>query len=96
MGRVTMTKFQSRLSFLVMTILVFIGLHFLLLNEVTTGPNTHLSLGWLRLHRHGFQWAIESFQPVGLIVLALVSILVAWGLSRVLRHRTAPTRGLSQ
>ena len=96
LGRTIMTKFQSRLSFLVMAILVFIGLHFLLLNEVSTGPNTDLSLGWLRLHRHAFEWRIEGFRPGGLIVVALVSILVTWVLSKVLRHRTAPTKGLSQ
>jgi NADH:ubiquinone oxidoreductase subunit 5 (subunit L)/multisubunit Na+/H+ antiporter MnhA subunit len=91
-----MSKFQSRLSFLLMTILVFIGLHFLLLTEVSTGPNTDLSLGWLQLHRHGFEWTIESFRLGALVVVALVSVLVTWVLSKVLRHRTAPTRQLSQ
>ena len=79
-----------------MTILVFIGLHFLLLTEVSTGPNTDLSLGWLRLHRHGFEWTIESLRLDVLVVVALVSILVSWVLAQVFRHRTAPTKGLSQ
>ena len=81
---------------MVMTILVFIGLHFLLLNWVSTGPNTDLSLGWLALHRHGFEWTIESFHPGGLLAVALGSILVTWVLSRMLRHRIGPTKGLSQ
>ena len=91
-----MTTFQSRLSFLVMTILVFIGLHFLLLNEVSSGPNTDLSLGWLGLHRHGADWTVESFHPAGLIAVALFSILVTWVSSKVLRHAKSPTKGLSQ
>jgi hypothetical protein len=91
-----MTKFQSKLSFLVMAILVFIGLHFLLFNEVSTGPNTDLSFGWLQLHRHGFEWTIQGFQPAGLSAVALVSILATWGLSKLWRHRTAPNKGLSQ
>ncbi len=91
-----MTTFQSRLSFVVMTILVFIGLHFLLWNEVSSGPNTDLSLGWLGLHRQGFEWTIETFHPGGLIVVALVSILVTWALSKMLRHRIGPTKGSSR
>ena len=81
---------------MVMTILVFIGLHFLLLNWVSTGPNTDLSLGWLGLHRHGFEWTVESFHPGGLIVVALVSISFTWVLWKMLRHRISPTKGLSQ
>jgi hypothetical protein len=48
-----------------MTVLIFIGLHFLLFNLVSTGPNTDLSLGWLALHRHGFKLTTESFRPGG-------------------------------
>jgi hypothetical protein len=58
-----MKTFQSRLSFVVMTFLAFIGLHFLLFNWVSTGPNTDLSLGWLALHRHGFEWTIGEVRP---------------------------------
>ena len=72
-----------------MTILVFIGLHFLLFTWVSTGPNTDLSLAWLGLRRHGDKWTIESFHPVGLIAVALVSLSVTWVLSRMLRHRLA-------
>ncbi len=82
-----MTTFQSRLSFVVMTILVFIGLHFLLFNGVSTGPNTDLSLGWLDLHRHGFEWTIASFHAGGLVAVAIVSIFITWVLSKMLRHR---------
>jgi hypothetical protein len=85
-----MTRFQSRLSFAVMTILVFIGLHFLLLSWVSTGPNTDVSLGWLGLHRYGYEWTVESFHPDGLIAVALVSIFVTWVLSKMLRHRIGP------
>jgi len=86
-----MNRLQSRLSFLVMTILLFILLHFLLLNEVSTDANTDLSLGWLRLHRHGFEWRVESFNPGGLTAVALLSIVGTWILSKVLRRRTTPT-----
>ncbi len=82
-----MTTFQSRLSFVVMTILVFIGLHFLLFNWVSSGLNMDLSLGWLELHAHASEWTIESFYPGGLIAVALVSILVTWVLSKALHHR---------
>jgi hypothetical protein len=81
---------------MVMTILVFIGLHFLHFSWFSTGPNTHLSLGWLGLRRHGFEWTIESFHPRGLIAVALVSILVTWFLSKMLRRRIGPTKGFSQ
>jgi len=93
LGLASMTRFQNRLSFVVMTILVFIGLHFLLFNEISTGPNTDLSLGWLGLHRHGFEWTIESFHPSVLVAVALVSILVTWVLSKMLQHQISPTKG---
>ena len=81
---------------MVMTILVFIGLHFLLFNWVSTGPNTDLSLGWLELQRHGFEWTIERFHPGGLIAVVLLSILVTWVLSKMLRHRIGPTSRLQR
>ncbi len=79
-----------------MTILVFTGLHFLLFNWVSTGPNTDLSLGWLELHRHGFEWTIESFHLGELIAVVLVSILATWVLSKMLRHRIGPSKELSR
>ena len=84
-----MTTFQSRLSFLVMTILVFIVLHVFLFNSFSSGPNTDISLSWLEVHRHGDNWTVGGFHPIGLIVVVLVAVLVTWVLSKILRHRTA-------
>ncbi len=88
--REIMTRFQSSLLFFVMTILIFIGLHFLLVTSVSTGPNTNLSLGCLELRRHGFDWTIEGFDPRGLTAVAVISVLATWGLSKTLRHPPGP------
>jgi len=95
LGRATMTTFQSRLSFLVMTILVFIVLHVFLFNSSSSGPNTDISLSWLELHRHGDNWTIGDFHPIGLIVVVFVAALVTWILSKILRHQAAQQSGLS-
>ena len=79
---------ETRAAFVRLAVLVFIGLHFFLFTSVSTGPNTDVSLPWMEFHRHGNNWTIGDFQPIGLGVVVLVSVLVTWAWSRMLRHRT--------
>jgi hypothetical protein len=84
-----MTEFQNRLLFVVVTALVILGMHFVLVNWISTGPNLDMSMGWLGLHRYVGAWTIESFYPVRLIVMVSVSVLVTGILSKMSRRGMA-------
>jgi hypothetical protein len=84
----TMTqRVKDSISFLTMTVLVFIGSHFLLLGSVSTGPHLYLDLGWLQLHRYGQNWSVESVSVRGLVAVILCSFLFTWFFSKALRRR---------
>ena len=89
LGYQNMSKSQNRISFVIMAVLIFIGCTFCSLGWLSTGPNLDLSFAWLDLHRHGDTWTFGSFSPVGLIAVALVSVLLTWVLAKALGHRIA-------
>jgi hypothetical protein len=70
-----------------MAVLVFIGSHFLLFNQTSTGPNLDLDFGWLVLHRYGDNWTLEQFRFGILLAVVIVSLALTWVLSKLLRHR---------
>jgi len=90
-----MTRFQNRLSFVVMLVLVFIGENLVAYGWVSTGPHVYVDLafGWLQLHRYGNIWAIDHFDFQMLVVAVLIPVLLTWLLSRQLGHR-GPARSL--
>jgi len=89
LGNQGMTAFQSRLSFVVMAPLLFIGENLLGYGRVSTGPHTYLDLafGWLQLHRYGQVWGIQHFDLRMLVVAVLCSVLLTWVFAKALRHR---------
>jgi len=70
-----------------MAVFVFLGIHLLLYNEASSGPNLYLFFGWLELHRHGDSWTFEHFHFGGLLVALLLSALLTWFLSKILGRR---------
>jgi len=73
-----------------MNILIFVGLHFFLLSEVASGPHVDYSFGWINLHRKfdgHFHWNVEGFDFRILVSIVLISTLITWGLSKVIKAR---------
>jgi hypothetical protein len=80
-------KTKHSISFVVMTVLIFVGLNLFLGDYYSSGPNSDWTIGGIHLHRHGQVWTIQSFSPFGLIITLLLSILITWTASKILRHR---------
>ena len=80
------TLFQNRLSFVMMTFAVFIGMTLLLWGGISTGPHTYFELGfpgWLTLHRYGDTWSFDHIDVVALILQIGVAALLTWILATV-------------
>jgi hypothetical protein len=78
---------RDSVSFVTIALLVFVGSHFFLLNYFSSGPNFHLSFGWLDLNRHGDNWTFEQFHLGILIADIIVSVVLTWVLSKIFRRR---------
>ena len=89
LGHLSMTRLQHRLSFVVMVILIFVAENLLAYSWISTGPHVYVdfAFGWLQIHRYGSAWSIEHFNFRMLIVAVLSSVLLAWIVSKALRHR---------
>lgn len=93
---------RNRFSFVVMTLLVFIGANLLLVGEISTGPHRYTSFGmtgWFTLHRYGekwlpqgLRWSIESVSIVGFLVEVAVACLLTGFLSLILKSVRARLR----
>ena len=85
-----MTKqFRDSLSFVTMTVLVFILISAVMYSDVSTSANEDLSFGWLQLHRHGLDWSIEHFHFGVLALDVFLAVAVTWIMSKTLRRRLA-------
>ncbi len=73
--------------FAIMAVLVFIVIQVFSFNEVSSGPNIDVSLGWLELHRRDEAWTIERFHFVGLVVVLLISFALTWIYSMIRRRQ---------
>ena len=85
-----MTRFQNRLSFVVMAVLVFILLNFVFCSDVSlSAPDEDLSFGWLAFHRHDLTWSFAYFHFGRLVLDVFLAIALTWILEKMLRHRMA-------
>jgi hypothetical protein len=73
-----------------MNLLIFIGLHFILFNEVSSGPHVDYLFGWINLHRKfdgHFHWNVEAFDLKMLVAIVLISTLLTWAFSKALKSK---------
>ena len=91
-------RIKGWLSFIIMTVLVFIGMNLpFLCGGVTTGPNRWVELGvtgWLQLHQQVDRWSVEEFDFRRLAAEVCIAILLTWMLSKAVtrfRHERHAT-----
>ena len=79
---------RDSLSFVTMTVLVFVLINLAMGSDVSTSANEDLSFGWLELHRHGLNWSIQHFYFGALALQILMSLVLTWIASKILHRRS--------
>jgi len=77
---------RDPISFATMAVLVFIASQFLLYTSFSSGLHLDLSLGWLQLHQHGYNWSVGQFNFGFFMADVISSIAFTWVLSKALRR----------